>query len=233
MTSPVRRFDDRDDPWGSALAPRRRSAATRGAPQPLPPICGNPGMQMVGRPHTKVERSVPRLGDGWVLFPPLSVRWLRKGRVLPASDLARLDERWASLGFVGATAVVPVTEHDLDLDLGRDPDVVVCEDEDLNANVRLRLRGRLLLGDMPLIEQTEPLVGAARGVRGAERRIAVAGLLCGDERLHAAVVEGRHRRFDAPEAGLALAAHRSRTAKAARESIRRRWAHLETREPRR
>jgi hypothetical protein len=156
-------------------------------------------MQMVGRPHTKVERSVPRLGDGWVLFPPLSDRWLRKGRTLSASDLARLDERWTALGFVGATAVVPVTEHDLDLDLGRDPDVVVCEDEDLNANVRLRLRGRLLLGDMPLIEQPEPLVGAARGVRGAERRIAAAGLLCGDERLHAAVVAGRHRRLGAPE----------------------------------
>jgi len=166
---------------------------------------GPPGMSMGGPQRTTVQRTVPRLGTGWIIVPPLADRVLRQGERIDPSHLARLEERWRELGLEGATSLRPVTHDDLDVASDRDPKVLVCEDEGLIANVRLRLRGRLLLFGMPLIDRTDALVGGARGVRGSEVRIEVAGLLCGDDRLHAVVAAGKHRRLGAPAEQLAIA----------------------------
>lgn len=164
----------------------------------------SPMMHMGAGRATAVTREVPRLGSAWALFPPLEDAVLVRGERLTAEHLARLDARWAGLGLVGAAALQPVGRQHLDVDLGRDPDVVVCEDEDLTANVRLRVRGSLLVFAMPLSDRTVALVGDARGEEGVEERIAAAGLLCGDSRLHAAVVAGRHRRLGSPAQQLDL-----------------------------
>jgi hypothetical protein len=176
----------------------RHGAGTRTAPR------GTGALHMRGRPSTMVHRTVPRLETRWVLFPPLSDAHVRRGETLDPAFLERLDERWRAERLTGAAWVQPVGPHHLDIDLGRDPDVLVCEDESLTANVRLRLRGRLLLLDMPLLDRSEVLVGEARGIRGAERRIAAAGLLCGDIRLYARVRDGKHRRLGAPPKQLSL-----------------------------
>jgi hypothetical protein len=139
---------------------------------------------MSARPRTEVRRSVPRLGDTWTLFPPLADPDLTPGTRLDPVWLAALDARWQALGLTGATSVVPLGDRPLD------PDVLVCTDDELNANVRLRVRGRLLVLEMPLLDDPGPLVGAAAGVRTRPARLKAAGLLCGDARLHAAAAAG-------------------------------------------
>lgn len=137
---------------------------------------------MSARPRTSIVRTVPPIGRTWTLFPPLPDRVLKRGPRLSPERLAELDAAWGALGLVGATRLQPVTGLKDALCLP------TCEDDDLNANVRLRLRGQLLLFAMPLLDDAEVLVGAARGLRGSTRRIGAAGLLCGDPRLHALVV---------------------------------------------
>lgn len=150
-------------------------------PRSGPPI--SPALHnMSARPRTRIVRTVPSIGRTWTLFPPLSDRVLKRGPRLSPERLAELDAAWDALGLVGATRVQPVT------DLKGALCLPTCEDDDLNANVRLRLRGQLLLFAMPLLDDAEVLVGAARGLRGSTRRVGAAGLLCGDPRLHALVV---------------------------------------------
>lgn len=154
---------------------------------------GSSGVHMGGAPRTTVQRTVPRIVSAWVVFPPLADRHLRAGDRLDPARLAALDARWEALGLVGATSVQSIAAETFVIGRGLERDDVVCEDDDLNANVRLRLRGSLLLFDMPLLDSSAELVGGAQGLRGASRRIHAAGLLCGDERLHAVVTATAHR----------------------------------------
>lgn len=102
---------------------------------------------MSARPRTPIVRNIPALRTGWTVFT-IDLSELTGGHLqVPRELAAKLDARWAELGFTGAALLRPIGPLEA---AGVHP--LPCPDRLLTLNILLRARGRLLLEGTPLLE---------------------------------------------------------------------------------